>query len=273
MSVIRDILEEAQASDMVDPGQYREAVQSAPAASVELDVPPSLAAEVRALRENIELLGGLTRTASIGITGCTPGAGASTVASLLALSLARIYTGNNGNGTSSSNGKSQVGATPKNDTLGKGIILVDANVARPGVARVLRIPAAPGLAEVLSGQVLWPRAIRLVNEGKLKVLTAGFPSAGTAELVTSTRMHRLIEEFRDRFNRVIVDLPSAATNVEAARIGQWLDGVVLVVWAGRTRTDQAREVIERLMAAKVRVLGIVLNRRRPVVPERIGQVL
>ncbi len=272
MSVIRDILEEAQASERVDPGQFREAVQSVPVANVELDVPPSLAAEVRALRENIELMGGLSRLTSIGITGCTPGAGASTVASLLALSMARSYLGGNGNGNGNRS-THEAGATPKSDTISKGILLVDANIVRPGVARVLGIPPAPGLAEVLSGQILWPRAIRLVNEGRLKVMTVGSPNLSAAELVTSARMRRLVDEFRDRFNRVVVDLPSAANGPEAARIGQWLDGVVLVVWAGRTRTDQAREAIERLVAAKVRVLGIVLNHRREIMPKRIELAL
>lgn len=270
MSVIRDILEEAQASERVDPGQYREALRSVPVTNVELDVPPSLAAEVRALRENIELMGGLNRLSSIGVTGCTPGAGASTVASLLALSMARAYLGNNGNGNSQTG---EAGTLPKSDSLGKGVLLVDANIVRPGVARVLGIPAAPGLAEVLTGQILWPRAIRLLNEGRLKVMTVGSPNLSAAELVTSARMRRLVDEFRDRFNRVVVDLPSAANGPEAARIGQWLDGVVLVVWAGRTRTDQAREILERLVAAKVRVLGIVLNRRREVMPKRIESAL
>ncbi|MCR4437656.1 MAG: CpsD/CapB family tyrosine-protein kinase [bacterium] len=265
MSVIRDILEEAQASERVEAEEYRQAVQSAPAAKVELHVPPGLAAEVRALRENIELLSGLNRVQTIGISGCTPGAGASTVASLLALSMAGGYiTNGNGNGQNA-----QGGPVGKTDALSKGNLLVDSNVAMPRVARLLGISPVPGLAEVLSGSVLWPKVVRLVNEGRLKVITAGRAHPSAAELVTSARMHRLIDEFRDRFNRVIVDLPSAATNVEAVRIGQWLDGVVLVVWAGKTRTDVAREVIERLVAAKVRVLGIVLNRRREVVPQGI----
>ncbi|MBC7188554.1 MAG: CpsD/CapB family tyrosine-protein kinase [Calditrichaeota bacterium] len=265
MSVIRDILEEAQASERVEAAEYRQAVQSVPAAKVELDVPPGLAAEVRALRENIELLSGLNRVQTIGISGCTPGAGASTVASLLALSMAGGYITNgngNGNGTNA-----HPGSVGKTDVLSKGILLVDSNVAMPGVARLLGISPVPGLVEVLSGSIVWPKAVRLVNEGRLKVITAGRTHPSAAELVTSARMHRLIDEFRDRFNRVIVDLPSAATNVEAVRIGQWLDGVVLVVWAGKTRTDVAREVIDRLVAAKVRVLGIVLNRRREVLPQ------
>lgn len=259
MSVIRDILEEAQASERVDPIEYRQTVQSAPAAKVELDVPPGLAAEVRALRENIELLGGLQRVYAVGVTACCQGAGATTVASLLALSMAGGYVNHNGNGNG---GSEQPGTQPKGDFLGKGIMLVDANVAMPGIARMLRLAPTPGLTEVLSGTVAWPKAVRLVNEGRLKVIPAGTPSAMGPELVTSARMHRLLDEFRDRFSRVVVDLPPAVSSVDALRVGQWLDGVVLVVWAGHTRTEVAREVIERLMAAKVRVLGVVLNRKK-----------
>ncbi len=266
MSVIRAILEEAQASERVDPVEYRQTIQSAPAAKVEWDVPPGLASEVRALRENLELLGGLQRVYAIGVSACAPGAGATTVASLLALSMAGGYLNHNGNGHG---GGDQAGPQPKVDFAGKGVLLVDANTMMPGVARMLRLAPTPGLTEVLAGAVPWPKAVRLVNEGRLKVIPAGTPSTLGTELVTSSRMHRLIDEFRDRFSRVIVDLPRAATSVDALRVGQWLDGVVLVVWAGRTRTEEAREVLERFMAAKVRVLGIVRNRGKMGLSENL----
>ncbi|MDZ7377763.1 MAG: hypothetical protein ONB06_00325, partial [candidate division KSB1 bacterium] len=68
--------------------------------------------------------------------------------------------------------------------------------------------------------------------------------------------------FLNQFILLVLYLPPAVSSVDALRVGQWLDGVVLVVWAGHTRTEVAREVIERLMAAKVRVLGVVLNRKK-----------
>jgi hypothetical protein len=78
-----------------------------------------------------------------------------------------------------------------------------------------------------------------------------------------------LAELRREFEYSIVEAPPAGESIEAATMGQFADGIILVLAAHRTRRVVARKVKEMLEASHVRVLGTILSERIFPVPEGI----
>ena len=76
-------------------------------------------------------------------------------------------------------------------------------------------------------------------------------------------------ELREEFDHILVSAPALARESEATLMGQLADGVVLIVRANQSRRDSIRQAKEQLEAAKVHVLGAVLDQRTFPIPERI----
>ncbi len=137
------------------------------------------------------------------------------------------------------------------------IVVVDADLRRPTVHRLLGLPAQPGLADVLRGDVALDDALVHLPDYHLTVLPAGGRADQQTELLGSQAMRRTIDALRSRFDRVVLDTPPALPLADVAVIAPMTDGVVLVVRAGST----PKPLIERALAVcdESRLLGMVLN--------------
>jgi capsular exopolysaccharide synthesis family protein len=172
----------------------------------------------------------------IGITSCKPGEGVSTVAIGLAVCAA------------------QLGGAPA--------LLVDANLARPTVARAFEVGVEPGLFEVLMGTMDAGNCIQPSKCEGLSLLTAGCWTSGVEPAYRPAALAALVSELRGRYGTIVFDLPAAEECSPSSVIGSALDGVVLVVEAERLRDETARRATSRLQQANVVVLGVVLNKRK-----------
>jgi receptor protein-tyrosine kinase len=75
------------------------------------------------------------------------------------------------------------------------------------------------------------------------------------------------------FAHVVINAPPVGLYSDAAILGQWADGVVLVLEANSTRRVAARNAKQAVEGANVRVLGTVLNNRTFPIPEKIYRML
>jgi hypothetical protein len=82
-----------------------------------------------------------------------------------------------------------------------------------------------------------------------------------------------VNDLRLQFDYTILSCPSAAQDSEAALLGQFCDGVVLVLDADCTRRASARKTQEAFHASNARILGTVLTGRRFPIPERLYRKL
>lgn len=139
------------------------------------------------------------------------------------------------------------------------VLLVDADLRRPSIARLLAIPgAAPGLADVLGSGRSVAEVIRTVEGCTLDVVPAGTPGAGISEILQSARLDAFLREVRQRYAYIVVDTPPLLPVFDAALIARSVDGVLMVVTADRTPRKLLGEALNMLDASKV--LGIVFNR-------------
>jgi non-specific protein-tyrosine kinase len=145
---------------------------------------------------------------------------------------------------------------------GRPVILVDVDLHYPRVHRFLGLRNNVGVSTALLqerhslGELLQPGPV----PGLLRVLTSGPLPPNAAELLGSARMHDLITLLRGEADMVVFDGPPVGAVSDAAIVSTQTDGVLLVVDAGRTRSDAARRAVEALTRVNARVVGVLLNR-------------
>ncbi|MGD0829244.1 MAG: CpsD/CapB family tyrosine-protein kinase [Desulfobaccales bacterium] len=141
------------------------------------------------------------------------------------------------------------------------VLLVDADLRFPSISKYFGLADEPGLADHLtSGVPIDELLIHPEGLAKLVILPAGQPVSQAAELLNSPLMRDLVQELKHFYtNRyVIFDLPPVLTFADALAFAPLMDGIILVIEAGKT----AREEIERCqeLLKKFRLLGFVLNK-------------
>jgi protein-tyrosine kinase len=140
----------------------------------------------------------------------------------------------------------------------KRVAIVDADLRRPRIHRLLGMTPRRGLSDVLGGEVL-PEDVLITNSvPRLTILPGGHSSKSPAEMLASPRMRQLIEELKSRFDFIIFDTPPVLTVADAIVLGPMTDGVVLVIQAGKVRKRPIQRAVELLHNSKI--LGFVLNR-------------
>jgi polysaccharide biosynthesis transport protein len=155
---------------------------------------------------------------------------------------------------------------------GHSVVLVDADLRRPTLAKILDLPPAAGLTDVLTDSVPLEAALRRWRKGlPLEVLGSGLEVLGSArevgnasELLASGRFDRVLDSLTERVDVVILDSPALASAADAAVLARAKSGVILVTRVASTRAAELRDASEALRAVRGSVLGVVLNR----VPKR-----
>ncbi|MBK8431915.1 MAG: CpsD/CapB family tyrosine-protein kinase [Chloroflexi bacterium] len=141
---------------------------------------------------------------------------------------------------------------------GKRTILVECDLRRPSLHTLFNLSAEPGLTNTLLGQ---QESVPLQQTAveNLVLLTSGAQPPNPADLLGSRRMDGLIEQLRQQADIVIFHAPPVAAVTDATVLGSKVDGVLLVIQAGKTRRDHAQKAKEILAKANVRLIGATLT--------------
>lgn len=129
------------------------------------------------------------------------------------------------------------------------VLLVDADVARPSVLRVLGLPAAPGLMDILLSEKMTVSDVILrTNIPTLSLLPAGRNNKHATELLASQTMSVLLDEIASRYpDRIVIfDSPPLLLTSEASVLAAQMGQVVMVIEAETTTQREVREALRRL---------------------------
>lgn len=147
---------------------------------------------------------------------------------------------------------------------GQKVILIDADLRRPALARLLVEKAAPGLSNVLAGLSSAREAIRSEVYPNLDILFSGDVPPNPSEILGSVEMEKLITELSELYDYVLVDTPPVGVVSDANLVASLMDGVLLLVRQNRTKKDEIKRAVNNLQLTGARILGYILN---GVVPE------
>jgi capsular exopolysaccharide synthesis family protein len=142
------------------------------------------------------------------------------------------------------------------------VVLVDADLRRPGVGRALALSEnGEGLSSLLSGAHGLDEVLRQFDAvPNLWVLPAGLRPPNPADLLSSPTMEKVLHELRQRFEHVVLDSPPLLLMTDATILSTLVDGVVLVVEGGVTARGALVRAHKILESAGGRILGTVVNK-------------
>jgi polysaccharide biosynthesis transport protein len=143
---------------------------------------------------------------------------------------------------------------------GSRVLLLDADLRRPGLEKLFGIKARGGLSTLISGvdkpeDVLVPST----EVPNLWILPAGPIPPQPAELLSSTVMKDYIARWRNEFDHIIIDTPPCLSVTDAVVLSPEADQVILVARSGQTTKQALRRATELLLQVNARVMGVVLN--------------
>src|SRR6185503_17976551 len=134
-----------------------------------------------------------------------------------------------------------------------------ADLRRPGQHTLFGLDRQDGLSNVLlkSDQTQLP--LLDTQSPGVRVLTSGPTPANPLEALASRRFEQVLAMARAQADFVLVDTPPAGALADAAVLAPRLEGMLLVVSAGRTKRDLARRAREQLERVNANLLGVVLT--------------
>ena len=144
---------------------------------------------------------------------------------------------------------------------GARVLLVDADLRKPSVARPLGLTGDKGLSSVLTGASTLDESLSPV-EGlpNLSVLAAGPRPPNPAELLSSPFMEELLSRLRRRFDHIIVDSPPSLLVTDATILSTLVDATILVAQPGITTRAALARAHKTLEGSGAKIMGVVLNR-------------
>jgi non-specific protein-tyrosine kinase len=142
------------------------------------------------------------------------------------------------------------------------VILVDCDLRRPSLHTLFHLANDYGLTSVLLEPEEAPLPLLETSIPGLSLLASGPLPPRPADLLGSRRMEALIARLQHHADMVLFDTPPVTAVTDAAVLARQLDGVLLVLKAGQTRRDRAREARRLLEKVKANIIGVVLNSAR-----------
>ena len=142
------------------------------------------------------------------------------------------------------------------------VMLVDADVARPSLLRMLNLPPSPGLLDLLKGEADMSSVLLRTSIEKLTLLPSGTPHPRSTELLASDAMRLLLDDIAQRYpDRIIIfDSPPLLLTTEARVLATQMGQVVMVVQAEKTLRADVQRALATIDACPVRMMLLNMSR-------------
>jgi len=187
---------------------------------------------MRTVRTGVVLSGLDTPHQVVVVTSSVPGEGKTTTSLNLALAMAQMEK----------------------------VLLIDADMRRPSVAKACGIPgASPGLSNLVAGTADLEQCLHRLPDGNLDVITAGLIPPNPLELLSSKRFRDVLAQLAEKYDRIVIDSAPTLAVSDALVLATSANAVIYVVKSDSTAFHSARSGIQRLQRVNAPLTGVVLN--------------
>ena|ERR1700730_11949572 len=182
-----------------------------------------------------------------------------------------VFAGiDSGNGCSSI--CAHVAKSLANQKLGT-VCIVDANFRAPSLPEYFGVSNHFGLTDSLSKQGGIRNFAKVIGPDNLWLLSCGSLGNQSPTLLNSEAMQVRLSELRKQFDYVLIDSSPLNGHGDGLALAQFTDGVVLILEANSTRREPTIKVTENLRAARIEILGVVLNKRAFPIPDILYKLI
>jgi capsular exopolysaccharide synthesis family protein len=156
----------------------------------------------------------------------------------------------------------------------KKILLVDADLRKSKIHKYLGLNPEIGLSDILSdGNDAQDALITIKGIENLTIMPAGKAPKNPAELLGSLKFRNLLSQLKEKFDYIILDTPPVIPVTDAGIVGSEVDGVVMVIQAGRTQKGVIAHGEGLLRQANAKLLGYIVTNIQYHVPAYIYRYL
>jgi succinoglycan biosynthesis transport protein ExoP len=142
---------------------------------------------------------------------------------------------------------------------GKKVLLVDSDLRKPTIHRVLGLRKDIGLTDYLIGEAGLGHIVQETDVPNLSVIARGTSTPNPSGLISSDRMKELAKLVKDNFDLILFDSPPCSVVADPLILANLMDGVINVTQSGRFSRKMIGRGIDLLDGVNANVLGIVLN--------------
>lgn len=185
----------------------------------------------RVIRNNMQFLQVDEQPKAIIFTSCSAGEGKTTTALNMALAVGQS---------------------------GRRVLLIDADLRRPTIAKRLGVETSVGLTSVLAGRLPLERACQSWR-GTLDVLSSGPIPPNPSELLSSNQMASTLRKSRGTYDLILIDAPPGLVVSDVAALAPASDGVIVVARYATAKTADLARLKSRIEQVAGVVLGTVLT--------------
>ena len=142
---------------------------------------------------------------------------------------------------------------------GSKVLLIDADLRIPSIAKKLDIESSPGLADLLRGKGAQLSEFKSHLLSNWFVLPSGDIPPNPSELLGSSRMENILNQLREIFDYIIIDLPPVNIVSDAISISSLISGMIVVIREEYTEKKELERCFRQLKLSNVNILGCVMN--------------
>lgn len=139
------------------------------------------------------------------------------------------------------------------------VLVIDCDLRRPNLARLLDVQNAPGLSNYLVGLNTSDEIVHKSTYNNLSYITAGNIPPNPVELLSSDNMARLVEKLEREFDYIFFDTPPVNLVIDTIVISKYVHGVIMIALQNSTDKEAIRYALNQLNFVGSKVLGFVLN--------------
>ena len=147
--------------------------------------------------------------------------------------------------------------------LGKRVLLIGCDMRRPSMSKKLPVQQTPGLSDFLAGQAGAENLIQICgisgSERAFHVIAAGRTPPNPIELLSSSRMEKMLEKLRGSYDYILLDLPPVGEVSDALAVARLTDGMLLVVRQNQCDRHALTAAVRQFEFVGSRILGVVFN--------------
>jgi len=198
------------------------------------------AIEFRRIFSKIKSLNNSHHIQNVMITSSTNGEGKSTISTFLAITCSRYGSG---------------------ETL-----LIDCDLRRPKIHKILGIEKRAGLAEILRGEIEPLKAIKNTDIKNLKVISSGYANGDPTALLNLNKLKNIFTQLQWIFQTIIIDTPPIIPVNDSLILNSVADTILMVVKAGKTQKEVAKRAVELIQDAGAKNIGLLVNNINDVLP-------
>lgn len=142
---------------------------------------------------------------------------------------------------------------------GSKVLLIDGDLRIPSIAKKLDIESSPGLADLLRGKGAQISDFQSHLLENWFVLPSGNIPPNPSELLGSSRMEKILNQLREIFDYIIIDLPPVNIVSDAISISSLISGMIVVIREDYTEKKELERCFRQLKLSNVNILGCVMN--------------